>query len=867
MDNHIFPFLWMRGEEESVIRTEMAKIDEANIKSVCLEARPHPDFAGEKWWHDVDIVIDEAKKRNMTIWILDDAHFPTGMANGGMSKNPDKCRRFLYTQFVDVMGPIPKAQVDVDLLTTKQVTWMDFGKPTSKPYIDETKLLSVTASKMLEGDLIDGEPIDITNYVSDGYLTWDVPAGTWRINVSFSTTDIGAKPDYINYIENDSVQVLIDEVYEKHYEHYKEYFGNIIQGFFSDEPGFYNVECFDDANRLGLKMPLPWGKEADSCMKAAYGKNFYRDIPYLYAEEKSGKQVNIRTAYMDVVSKLYSKNFSCKLGDWCRSHGVRYIGHIVEDSNAHMHLGQGVGHYFRAMKGQDIAGIDNIGSQITPGNDNVNRHPGFQDLGGEFFHYQLGKLGGSAAAIDPMKNGRCLCENFGAYGWHLGVRDMKWLVDYLVLQGVNYFVPHAFSMAEYPDADCPPHFYARGNNPQFPYFCKLMKYTDRLCNIFSDGKNVSQAAVLYEAEADWAGNAMKGYKVGKELLTNQIDFTIVPSDVFTDKKYYSCRVDDDVFEINGRTMKCLIVPECEYLPCAAAEFIYANPLLPVFFVGSFPVGISGKTRFDKTKTELLDSIIRNSECVSLDELSAELVRRHIHDEVFPSLRNENLRMYHYEKDGKDIYGLMNVSLADTVDTDLFIPNGTYASYDAMNDKTVKFTVTDGKANITLAPYETIILMSNPSDAAESEPPVTLDKEIEIDTYKLTLCEIGKDEQETIEDFKLVPISSFNRDFSGVMKYDAEFEIDELPTKATFSAKNVFECMTVSVNGKEAGFRITPPYTVDITSTFQKGKNTLHIEIASTALRNANTKPGIFGKERCVIEPTGMFGKTAIKIYK
>ena len=28
-DNHIFPFLWMRGEDEEIIRTELAKIDEA----------------------------------------------------------------------------------------------------------------------------------------------------------------------------------------------------------------------------------------------------------------------------------------------------------------------------------------------------------------------------------------------------------------------------------------------------------------------------------------------------------------------------------------------------------------------------------------------------------------------------------------------------------------------------------------------------------------------------------------------------------------------------------------------------------------------------------------------------------------------
>ena len=86
-ENNIFPFLWMRGESEEVIRTEMEKISESNIRAVCLEARPHPDFAGEGWWHDVDIVLDEAKKRGMKIWILDDSHFPTGRQTDFCRKN------------------------------------------------------------------------------------------------------------------------------------------------------------------------------------------------------------------------------------------------------------------------------------------------------------------------------------------------------------------------------------------------------------------------------------------------------------------------------------------------------------------------------------------------------------------------------------------------------------------------------------------------------------------------------------------------------------------------------------------------------------------------------------------------------------
>ena len=39
-ENHILPFLWMRGESEAVIRTEIEKIYQSGIRSVCLEAPP-----------------------------------------------------------------------------------------------------------------------------------------------------------------------------------------------------------------------------------------------------------------------------------------------------------------------------------------------------------------------------------------------------------------------------------------------------------------------------------------------------------------------------------------------------------------------------------------------------------------------------------------------------------------------------------------------------------------------------------------------------------------------------------------------------------------------------------------------------------
>ena len=853
-DNHIFPFLWMRGEDEEVIRTEIEKINEAGIKSVCLEARPHPEYAGDKWWHDFDIVIDEAKKRDMTIWILDDAHFPTGMANDGMKKQPEKCRRFLFTQFVDVVGPVPQAQVDVDVLTTRQFTWMDFGKQIPTPIYDETIIKSVTAYKVSNLDDVTGEYIDLTDKVKDGYLTADFPEGVWRVFVTFSTTNIGDHLEYVNYIEKDSVRVLIDEVYEKHYEKYKDLFGNVIAGFFSDEPGFYNTPGFGEDVKIGKHFTLPWGQELEGLLKEKFGKDLFVKLPLLFAADDKEEYRELRVAYMDFVSQLYSKNFCCQLGDWCRERGVEYIGHVVEDYNNHMRLGAGTGHFFRAMKGQDMAGIDNIGYQLMPGNDVARRHTGFSHLTPDFYHYQVGKLGASSAAIDPAKKGRLMCETFGAYGWRLGVRDMKWIVDYQVAQGVNYFVPHAFSMADYPDNDCPPHFYARGNNPQFKHFCHLMKYTDRLCNLFSGGKNVPEVAVLYEAESDWAGETMLGYEISRELLTHQLDFEFIPADVFEDKDYYGCRVENGSLVVNERTMKALIVPECEYISKTAAEFIVDNPELEVLFVNDKPMGIA-----EGEDAKLFEALLCRGSVVSLYDLSSVLGAKDC---------DENLRKYHYCKDGKDIIFLVNASCSATVDTEVVLPKAdSYGLYDAMTDVTTEFVATGGKTHVVIKPYNSIIVITKPDNVESTDSAKTLDKTIELDTFDLELCQIAVAEPKVEKNFKLQPVSNVYRDFSGELVYTTSFNLDEVPAKVTFDAQYVFDCMTVVVNGKEIGTKLVPPYEVDITEGLVNGENKLEVRVSTTALRDANTKPGIFGKERTIIEPTGMFGDVQLKLYK
>lgn len=346
--NYILPFFWQHGETETVLRTYMKTIQDMGIQAVCLESRPHPDFAGPGWWHDLDIILDEAKQRNMKVWILDDSHFPTGYANGGMKKvgkELQKCS--VYHLCVDLVGPA-RTYVDVNALLGEFSS--GFPLPENHPLAKEKELLTAVLYRRKDevSDDLTNECIPLTSSIKNGLLPLEVPDGFYRLFLIYKSYHAGlAYNDYINLLQKKSVKVLLDEVYEPHFAHYHEYFGNTIAGFFSDEPGFYN--CIDSLFNFSAivgktDMPLPWSDELE---KLLYEKNITREgLVRLWFDVSPETDSLFRYQYMNLVTDLYKKNFSMQLGQWCRAHNVEYIGHILEDNNSSSRLGPSAGHYF-----------------------------------------------------------------------------------------------------------------------------------------------------------------------------------------------------------------------------------------------------------------------------------------------------------------------------------------------------------------------------------------------------------------------------------------------------------------------------------------------------------------------------------------
>ncbi|MFT8347533.1 glycoside hydrolase family 2 [Clostridium saccharoperbutylacetonicum] len=879
-DNYILPFLWMRGEEEYVIREEMEKIYESGIGAVCVEARPHPDFAGPKWWHDLDIVMEEAKKRDMRVWVLDDAHFPTGYANGLIEKKyPERRKTYINYNVVDVIGAQDEISVHFTPMLKPRTSFLDFGKQKDVEEQKKNKLVSVVAARLIKDGMIHEELVDLTDKVVGNFLTCNLPAGAWRIYVVYETKTDGGDNRYINMVDKESVSTQLEAVYEPHFEHYKEDFGKTFAGFFSDEPAFGNVVGFDFDESIGRRdMPLPWSEEVKVMLKEALGNEWNLYLPYLWiCTIEMNACVNTRYTYMDIITHLYERNFSSQLGKWCEKHRVEYIGHVVEDSNQHSKLGSGAGHFFRAIEGQHMAGIDVIGGQIMPGGAGLERIS-LTKGDGEFYHYALGKLGASSGHLDPKKKGRTMCELFGAYGWKLGVRDMRYITDHLLVRGINYLVPHAFSMAEYPDHDCPPHFYARGNNPQFRHFGNLMKYANRMCHILNCGKHIASTAILYHGENEWAGDFMKMQKPARELTENQIEFDFVSMDMLNNLEAYNGKVENGILNINDVEFKCLVIPYTKYIAKELANFIKNAKGVEIVFVDAMPQGITNETSAAE-EAELMKSC-GNCTVVKLEELAGVLQQKGF-KEVKLNDKFSDLTYYHYFKAG-NIYMFQNESAHETFKGEIELTIGQNAViYNGLENEFKKLAVNteNGKSSIfiELKPCESCIILENTDGYDEiTEDYLPMSDKLSncknsIDLSRDWNYSMVKNKEypnfgEMSKMDKLAPISNEDPLFAGLIRYEKTIEIDEVKADAYLSFEYVYEAMELWINDVYVGMKICPPYIYNIGKYLEKGKNTIRAEVATTLDRDRFTMPEPpFILWHDSIDPTGMYGEIKLKM--
>lgn len=862
-ENHILPFFWQHGEEETLLREGVQQIHASGAGALCIESRPHPDFLGPKWWQDVDVIFDECRKYGMEIWVLDDSHYPSGYANGLAAAEPDCGMRYLARSSMDVVGPLKGASFqiriaeDEALIAVTAARHVYRGNGDFRPAVADrpqpgTDQLDVTDVRILTSDVVrEGDGVgEMTLYL-------DIPEGVWVITTIRSTPRGLGRDNYINPLDVHAVARYLETVYQPFLDHYGADAGGLFRGFFADEPGLFNAGqrgIFVQQAPVGSPdLTLPYSPALLERLSALWGGELARHLTALWLNVADLDTAETRARYMDAVTQTYQAAFSEQIGNWCRAHDLEYIGHVIEDGDCHCGTGLGAGHYFRAMAGQDMAGVDVVLQQLRPGLE----HSGHYRIGGAggyyygaFYHYTLAKLAVSDAQMDPKKEGRSICEIFGAYGWSEGVRMMRFLADHMLVNGINHFVPHAFTMKPFPDPDHPPHFHARGNDGQFELFAQLMPYMNRVADLISGGVFASDVAVLYEAEADWAGPHASMTMICQALTQAQIQFTIISEDMLS--ALHEKNEQGQPFFGPGFQALFYVDSAWRSPSCTAALSRLEAAGIPC-------IEVTSQTALSDIAPQVEDRIRRDLALVPASPW---------------------IRTYHYVRtDGTQILMLMNGSPTERYvgAVSLLFAAGIEVSrvgvvrYDAFANRTTPVTPDDSWAlPLELEPLELAVFCIGEgkgcrahSDGFYTTTGVkTIAPSIQ---WSLSMEELRDGVWSEVRPAQALPeltnLSAKNAYplFSGRMVYTGHFTLEERGAVQVLDLGEVYETAQVTLNGQDCGCAISAPYRFEIGDALQAGENVLTVVVTN----NLGHRMRDGHSATMPMEPSGLLGPVRI----
>ncbi len=835
-------FRFSPGESVEIIRQNLQRVKTLGYKQVIVtyqskQGRKQVPF-DEDYFGAVDCLVEACRAENMPFWIPDFTDFPTGSAGNALEngEHPELNKLFIDERHIDICGPMEEAVINMD-----HVRNIAFGKALHRfETIDlsQRKEISLTAFQLCENPenaaapyLMEDTAIPLDSYVKDGYLTWNVPQGRWRIFTVFTTRETSGRPHYVNLLSRESVALEIETVHKKIYEHLKDELGTLWYGFFYDEPEAGNdggEKVFDYFMLPGKRSQFmddcevySWSPEMPEEMEKR-DSEWRKKLPCLFYDGM-GTYKDFRCAYMDAVSTLIQENYAKQVYEFCQERGIYYFGHSLEDENSHTRLGCGLGHYFKHQYYQDEAGIDVIAGQILPGKDQAVTWYGAANADGEFYHYGLSKLASSEAHINPLKKGRSVVECFALYGQQ-GLAERKFVLDHIMVNGVN----RMYLM----DEGC------YGESPE--YSASLIDYSDQICSLLYTSKSEIKTAILYHAEAEWreGEKAQKCQKPARELARNQISYDFIPADVFTFPKRYDT-VTEDGLEINGHRYEAFIIPACEKLPESVAAFVdkCRESNFPVFFV-------------DRIPEECADTVSSsgNVNCTSLKELAGN-VRKVISPDIdLESARKEWFRYLHVTKDGEQFYLIHNEAPRGSAEAVIAIQGkGEVLLWDVMSGQLFcpdQEETMDGRIRLklTFEQYELKVLYLPGTKILTERIAKIARAEEHNASWEIEYPDGVVEKSEG--NIPVRPENHTGPGFYGKLIYRTNVSFgDKIPDWLYLGALS--DCCEVFLNGGSLGKRAAAPYLFAVSDKVKEGENQIEIEVYTSA-SNSRSDHTIFG---------------------
>ena len=299
------------------------------------------------------------KEMGLRVWLYDEHGYPSGGAGGIIVRDNPEYEAY---GIVCLKYSVHK--------TAHFVAHLPYGHE------------QVISAYAVEGNTLDESTldfrIDLMEFVDqDGTLCWDSTVnGTVYYIVSKALFEgVHAARNYhqirryINVIDKKAMKRFIEITYEQYKKYVGDYFGNVIEAVFTDEPSV--MSCYrpklttanvtetplsEPDEKIPLYPHVVWSRDFTDEFLARKGYDILPFVPMLF-EGDSEKARAVRTDYHDVAAGLYEEAYFEAIGEFCSENNLKFTGHLLSEENIRGHIMDEYD-FFRMMKHMHYTGID-----------------------------------------------------------------------------------------------------------------------------------------------------------------------------------------------------------------------------------------------------------------------------------------------------------------------------------------------------------------------------------------------------------------------------------------------------------------------------------------------------------------------------
>ena len=604
---------WNNGIDKAEAEKQIEEMKVAGYGGFIIHARAGltTEYLSENWFSAVSACVEKAEKEGLCVWFYDEFGYPSGFVGGRLLKDEKNLAPYLECVKID--------EFDKNALACYVKTGENFKRIYNNDF----------------------------DALSENYAVYK--------RLSFSNVDI---------LNPDVVSLFIEKTYDKYYERFKKYFGNVVRGFFTDEPQYY-------------RYATPYSPAADEKFMEKFGEDIKDGLIYLFFDFQSGYR--FRTRYYSVLNELYTVNYYKRLYDWCEERGAELTGHTVEEP-----------HLFSQMWGSANAMPSYLYEHI-PGIDHLCR-----GMDGVMDEIQVESIAAQSGKKQVMS------ESFACSGYSADLRTLRYIGDYQYALGVNYLVVHLmnYSLQGGGAKDFPQTF--SKHDPWWDNFGDFTKYFERLGYIFANTREETNVLVVHAMrDAYLSYDRFKDKASVCEIEDKFYDF----SDNLAKSGVGYHYLDESIAEKTGRaengtitlgsvSYKTVILPDRKNIKKSTYDLLknFVSQGGKLCVTGEFPALMDGEDyAFEKIVGNIsLDEIVRENKAVRAD---GKILARKTSGELGEFLFLVNV------EDEKPITAIFDES---------------YGKVDILNEKIVK---TNG--TVKLEPHESILLKKY--DFAEEKP--------------------------------------------------------------------------------------------------------------------------------------------------